>query len=213
MPRYLAAALAAALALNALPVAAREQMADAGQEATEGLDDESEQEGPPAVIEIDPSMLAMPAIAFEPTPEIEAGYDKYFYFHRDGISFEEAYADIKECDALASGMSYYADASSAIASATAQYGVLAGGIGGAIGSAIADAITGSAMRREMRRINLRNCMGFKEYKRYGLSRDLWKAFNFEEGMGRKREAVRERALQLQALVATGPVPRTQELGL
>ncbi len=100
-----------------------------------------------------------------------------------------------------------------MAGATAQYGVLAAGLGSAIGSAIADAIFGSAERRKMRRINLRNCMGFKGYQRYPLTHDLWEKFNFEEGMGRKREGVRQEALVLQALVASGPTPQTGELPL
>jgi hypothetical protein len=56
-------------------------------------------------------------------------------------------------------------------------------------------------------------MGFKQYERYGLPRDLWTEFNFEEGLGRKREPVRLRALALQALVASGPKPQAKGLGL
>lgn len=162
----------------------------------------------------DPAKLTMPRLVFTQTPVDEADYDKYFYFHRENTSFAEAYGDIKECDALASGISFYMGADAGMTSAAmAQYGALAGGIGSAIGSVIADAIFGSAERRKQRRISLRNCMAFKEYHRYGLRRDLWDAFNFEEGMGRKREAEREAALQLQALVASGPAPTTGELGL
>lgn len=162
----------------------------------------------------DPATLKMPALAFTATPEIEADFDKYFYFHREGTGFEEAYADIRECDALASGSSIYLRVDSAqMGAAMAQYGALAGGLGGAIGGAIADAIFGSAARRQQRRTNLRNCMGFKGYARYGLSGDLWKAFNFEEGHGRKKEGERDEALELQALVASGPKPSAKELGL
>jgi hypothetical protein len=82
-----------------------------------------------------------------------------------------------------------------------------------IGSAIADAIFGSAARRAQRRINLRNCMGFKGYQRYGLAEKQWKDFNFEEGHGRKKEGERDDALELQALVASGPKPTAKELGL
>lgn len=161
-----------------------------------------------------PAGLVMPQLDFTSTPAVEADFDKYFYFHRDGTSFEEAYADIRECDALASGSSIYLGGNSgATAAAAATYGVLPAAIGGAIGGAIADAIFGSAARREQRRVSIRNCMGFKQYKRYGLSRDLWTQFNFEEGLGRKREPVRLHALALQALVASGPKPRTKELGL
>ena len=170
----------------------------------------------PAVAEEipDPAALTMPALAFAETPEAADDFNKYFYFHRAGTSFQDAYRDVRECDALASGSSIYMGASpGAMAGAMANYGMLAGGVGGAVGGLIADAIFGSALRREQRRTNLRNCMTFKGYGRYGLSRDLWTAFNFEEGLGRKREPVRLRALALQALVASGPTPTTKELGL
>ena len=161
----------------------------------------------------DPATLTMPQLDFTPTPADEADFDKYFYFHRDGTSFAEAYTDIRECDALASGSSIYLDGGAAMAGAMANYGVLAAGIGSAVGGLIADAIFGSAARRQQRRINLRNCMGFKGYQRYGLSGALWKDFNFEEGHGRKKEGERDDALEIQALVASGPKPKTKELGL
>jgi hypothetical protein len=161
----------------------------------------------------DPATLKMPVLAYQTTPEIEADFDKYFYFHRENTSFPEAFADIKECDALASGSSIYMGGdNAAMNAAVAQYG-MAGALGGVIGNVLADAIFGSAARRQQRRINLRNCMGFKGYGRYGLRSDLWKEFNFEEGHGRKKEGVREEALELQALVASGPKPQTKELGL
>ncbi len=162
----------------------------------------------------DPASLTMPKLDFAETPEIVDDYKKYFYFHRADASFAEAFVDIKECDALASGANIYmgADAGS-IAAASAQYGMLAGAAGGAIASVAMDAIFGSAARREQRRVNMRNCMGFKGYARYPLSGDLWKQFNFEEGHGRKKEGERDEALELQALVASGPKPATKELGL
>lgn len=161
-----------------------------------------------------PSKLTMPRLEFAPSAADEDDFNKYFYFHRDDTSFEEAYADIRECDALASGSSIYmgADAGSQAAAMT-QYGLLPGAVGGAIASVAMDAIFGSAARREQRRVNIRNCMGFKQYHRYGLSRDLWTGFNFEEGLGRKREPVRLQALAIQALVASGPKPHTKDLGL
>ena len=161
----------------------------------------------------DPATLTMPKLDFTPTPADEADFDKYFYFHRDDTGFAEAYSDIRECDALASGSSIYLDGGAAMAGAMANYGVLAAGIGSAVGGLIADAIFGSAARRQQRRINLRNCMGFKGYQRYGLTGELWKDFNFEEGHGRKKEGERDDALEIQALVASGPKPKIKELGL
>lgn len=202
------AALAAAAALPNAPALAQDAVSITPPPAVTGT------LAAPVYDLPDPATLTRPTLAFAATPEAEADFDKYFYFHREGTEFAEAFNDIRECDALASGSNIYMGASAgAVAAAQAQYGMLAGGIGGAIGGLMADAIFGSAARRQQRRINLRNCMGFKGYQRFGLTGDLWKAFNFEEGLGRKKEGERNEALELQALVASGPKPETKELGL
>ena len=156
--------------------------------------------------------IAMPDLAYTPDPTVAADFDKYFFFHREGTDFSQAYADITECDSLASGINFYMGAdSAAISSAMSQYGVLAGGIGGAIGGLMADAIFGSAERRRIKRINLRNCMFYKGYDRYGLEKELWQAFHFEEGLSRENAKDREAALLKQARVASGPKPQTEVL--
>ena len=207
------AIVAAALAMGAAPALAQEAGAAAPAQVVP----------PPAVTGTvaapvyelpDPATLTRPKLDFALTPEITADFDKYFYFHRADTSFVDAFNDVRECDALASGSNIYMGSNdAAMGAAMAQYGVLAGGVGGALGGLMADAIFGSAARRAQRRVNLRNCMGFKGYQRYGLSGDLWKDFNFEEGNGRKKEGERNEALELQALVASGPKPTTKELGL
>lgn len=165
--------------------------------------------------------IKMPALAFQPTPEITADYDKYFFLQRPETSFDEAYADIVECDALSSGSSYYGGGdpnSPVIQAMTNQYimqygmaGAVGGAIGGAIGSAMADAIWGSAERRRERRVNMRNCMHYKGYDRFGLAKDQWQEFNFEEGNGREEDDVRSRDLMMQARVASGPRPQQEAL--
>jgi hypothetical protein len=155
--------------------------------------------------------VEMPVLAFEETPEMTADYDKYFYFHREGTDFDTAFADISECDALSSGISYYAGGDSYMANYYAtQYG-LAGVAGGVIGSAVADAIFGSAERRRLRRVNMRNCMGFKGYARYGMERELWQQFHFEEGNGRVEGEKRTGYLMKQARVASGAKPQQEVL--
>ncbi|MBQ0772939.1 MAG: hypothetical protein KBT59_13905, partial [Sphingomonadales bacterium] len=89
--------------------------------------------------------------------------------------------------------------------------VLAGGIGGAIGNLMADAIFGSAERRKVRRINMRRCMAFKGYDRYGLEKDLWQAFHFEEGFGSVDDDKRREYLLKQAKVASGTKPEQEVL--
>jgi len=156
--------------------------------------------------------IAMPALDFDYASVKPKDFEKYFYFHRPDTDFETAYADITECDSLGSGINYYMRASDwQIQSAMAQYGPLAGGVGGMIGSALADAIFGSAERRRLKRMNLRNCMHFKGYDRYGLEKDLWQAFHFEEGLSRENADDRVAALKQQARVASGPKPTTEVL--
>jgi hypothetical protein len=156
--------------------------------------------------------VAMPSLAYTPDPTIAADFDKYFFFHRPETDFAHAYADITECDSLASGINFYMGANdAAIASAMSQYGALAGGIGGALGGLMADAIFGSAERRRIKRINLRNCMFYKGYDRYGLKKDLWQEFHFEEGLSRENAKDREAALLKQARVASGPKPALEVL--
>lgn len=155
--------------------------------------------------------VAMPELAYTPDPLIEKDFDKYFFFHREGTDFSQAYADIIECDSLASGINFYMGANDAVLqNAIMQYGA-AGAIGGAIGSLMADAIFGSAERRRIKRINLRNCMYYKGYDRYGLKKDLWQEFHFEEGLSRENAKDREAALLKQARVASGPKPQYEVL--
>ncbi|MEQ5788975.1 hypothetical protein J3454_13835 [Erythrobacter sp. NFXS35] len=155
--------------------------------------------------------VAMPNLAYTPDPTIAADFDKYFFFHRDGTDFDRAYADITECDSLASGIDFYMGGNDAIMqNAIMQYGA-AGAIGGAIGGLMADAIFGSAERRRIKRVNLRNCMFYKGYDRYGLEKDLWQAFHFEEGLSRENAKDREAALMKQARVASGPKPQFEVL--
>jgi hypothetical protein len=189
----------AALLLAALPATAQAQ----------AIKSEPEKKNFTAA-EID--AVPMPDLAYTPDPTIVADFDKYFFFHREGTDFSTAYADIIECDSLASGINFYMGADSgAIAGAMANYGVLAGGIGGAIGGLMADAIFGSAERRKIKRINLRNCMFYKGYDRYGLKKDLWQEFHFEEGFSRENAKDREAALLKQARVASGPKPQYEVL--
>lgn len=158
----------------------------------------------------DPAAVTMPALAFSATPEIEATYDKYYYFHRADTPFTAALADIRECDAFARGLNIN------IGYTQAPYpyaGTMAGAIGGAIGNALAFAIFGSAQKRKLRRTNMRRCMHYKGYERYGLKRDLWESFNFEEGLSSVKEVDRQRFLVQQAKVASAATVAGKDLGL
>jgi hypothetical protein len=152
--------------------------------------------------------LALPKLPFSATPEDAGNYDKYYYFYRKGTDFAAAYADINECDGYARALT------SSFRGADVPYpyaGTLAGAAGGAIANAMMAAIFVPAEKRRMRRVNMRQCMGFKGYERYGLSKELWQDFNFEEGTGAEEEENRLKALKLQALVASTATPNGKVL--
>lgn len=152
---------------------------------------------------IDPASVPMPQLAFTPTPEIVSNYDKYFIFNRAGTDFATAYADLQECDGFARGLTHFAG----VGGAGAPLGI----IGGAIADAGSDLIYGSAERRRERRYNMLTCMHFKEYRVFGLPKAIWETFNFEEGNNRVPEGERQRMLQIQARVASGPAPGVGEV--
>lgn len=158
----------------------------------------------------DAAKVEMPKLAFESTAVEEKDFDKYYYFHRAGTDFASAYLDLVECDGYARGLA------SGIAYTQTPYpyaGTLAGAAGGVIANVMIAAIFGSAEKRRLRRVNMRQCMHFKGYQRYGLKKDLWEDFNFEEGFSGLDEARRFAFLKRQALVASAVVPQGKELGL
>ncbi|MBJ7388620.1 MAG: hypothetical protein JHC92_04180 [Sphingomonadaceae bacterium] len=151
--------------------------------------------------------LEMPKLEFVVTPEDERNFDKYYYFRRDETSFPVAYADITECDGYARGLvSRYSYEDGFYAYPyTYPYDysyTVAGAAGSAIANVMIAAIFVPSEKRWMRRVNMRQCMGFKGYDRIGLSKALWEPFNFEEGTGAEEEESRLKALKLQALVAS-----------
>lgn len=149
----------------------------------------------------------MPSLTYVEDQDDRNNYEKYYYFHRPQVEFATALADIRHCDELARGLyrgNWYNNA--------ASYAV-GGLVGGLIGGAIADAIHGSQQIRTNRRINMRRCMSYKGYQRYGLDKEVWEAFNFEEGNSEVPENERQVMLAQQALVASSTTPQSEELGL
>lgn len=151
----------------------------------------------------------MPKLDAVPTAADAVDYDKYYYFRKSGIDVAAAYADIVECDGYASGLT------SGLAYQDAAYpyaGTLAGAAGAGLGNAFAAAVFGSAEKRRLRRLNMRTCMAYKGYDRFGMSKAQWTAFNFEEGLSSVAPDRRRRCLRQQALVAAKAVPAGKALG-
>lgn len=162
----------------------------------------------PAVA-IDPATVEIPDLGFVETPEHIENYDKYFYFVRADTDFATAYADVRECDDYARGLRFF---NMGVDVPYPYAGTLAGALGGILGSVLSDAISGSAQRRQLRRTNLRTCMGYKGYGRFGLPKAIWVKFNFSEGNSPPSEADRETCLRQQAKIASGAMPQRRALG-
>ena len=150
--------------------------------------------------DIDPATISMPNLTFAPTAGIEADYDKYFYFTRADTTFAIALADIRECDGFARGLLNMFD----------QNGTV---VGRGLAGAFAAAVLGPGEIRKVQRTNMRRCMHYKEYQRFGLKKDLWFAFNFEEGAPAISETDRDKYLVLQAKVAAEAHVKQKDLGL
>lgn len=204
---------AAVLVGAVVPVRAQEAVVSAGgapaaMSGTATLADSDSPFGMPETV--DPATVKMAELAAEPDPSDAGDYDKYYYFHRPETDFATAYADIRECDGYARGLA------SGVGYTQVPYpyaGTLGGAIGGALGNIMAQAIFGSGEKRRVRRVNMRTCMHFKGYDRYGLPKKLWTEFNFEEGLSGVSEKDRTRNLQQQALVASSVKPEGKALGL
>jgi len=157
----------------------------------------------------DPTTLALPDLSGATSAADEADFDKYFYFHRADTTFEQALKDVRECDGYARGLA------SPYGYQEAPYPytyTMAGAIGGAIANLMIAAIFGSAELRKARRANMRRCMNYKGYDRYGLNKEVWQQFNFEEGLHHVDEDVRQRMLAQQAKAASLIQPAGKVLG-
>ncbi len=151
-----------------------------------------------------PASQTMPDLSFVESESDIENYDKYFYFHRADTTFPEALRDVRECDARARRM-WRGEAADKQEIAAGPYGL--------VGAAAQAFIFGPAQDRLFRRANLRRCMFFKGYSRYGLAKPNWEAFNFQRVDGDLVEADIQAMLVRQALVASGPAPEAKALGL
>lgn len=198
-------------AVTALVLLAQPSPGSAQKRGRAPADENASPFGAVMVNDEDRAAVAMPRLSFTAKPEDAQNFDKYYVFHRPDTDFATAYADICECDGYARGLQ------SGITYQQAAYPytyTMAGAVGSAIGNALAAAIFGSAEKRRLRRVNMRQCMNFKGYQRYGLPKSLWTEFNFEEGLSGVGETDRRRYLMQQAAVASAPQkPQGEGLGL
>jgi len=141
--------------------------------------------------------------SFKPTPRDARNFDDYFYFHKDGVSYEDAFADLEQCRINAAMAQLIPDVPDVIPVGDAATNntrlsdrtfPFFGMVGGFL---IAGAEEDNAI------LTNRKCMAYKGYRRYGTSRALFK--QIDSGSDAEKQA-------RKALIASGAVPAIEAIG-
>jgi len=149
--------------------------------------------------------VVVPNLTFTADAESEKNYWKYNYFHKSGVSFDTALADIRECR-LRSHVSTFGEVGGFVpysgwAAGPATRAEISSPIAGVVGGLIVGAAVASTMEVN-RRFNMHECMSLKNYRQYGLPKDIWRQINPDDpAMG---DAI-------QARIASGPAPTAEAL--
>ncbi|HYE28701.1 MAG TPA: hypothetical protein VEA61_10765 [Allosphingosinicella sp.] len=159
----------------------------------------------PAVLALALASPAQPAdaafLAFRPA-EGET-FARHVFFHRPGVGMEEARADLAECRSYASSAMLWPREPDSLPPDPKQLppDVSGGPLGPVVGG-LAFALVEGGERAKIAAANMRKCMGFKGYGRYGLSDALWKQLN---------AGTPEEVLLRQARLASGEAPSGRRL--
>ena len=160
----------------------------------------------PALAQVSPPSTPPPPMAVIAVPNLAADARplgderKFFVFHRADTSLDQARADLGFCFRYAQTGAgillpyFYAWQGDGAGKAASYDGGQFGLTGALIGALIA-----GGLERSKRQINMMRCMLPRGYARYRMSEELWKELN-----GKDRLA----SVEVQARIATGPVPPT-----
>lgn len=145
----------------------------------------------------DPATIALPAMTSSRDPKVAANGWKYFYFHKAGVGFTEAHADLADCyrfleagpnSPLPTFVPWHDRPGRREPTYNPQFGL--------VGAIIGGMIEGTIVRRN-RQSKMRRCMEPRGYQRYAVAEDVWR--QLVEGDPR-------RSIAMQAKIAAGPTP-------
>lgn len=150
----------------------------------------------------DPASISVPDVTPSSDPKIKSDGYKFYYFHRSGTSFDDAYRDLTECRghlvtggaAAVPGFIPWDEAHQRkIPQRIQPYGL----VGGALAAIILPKMERGARSNKMRR-----CMGTRGYARYAITEESWNRLN---------EGDERQLILMQAKLASGPKPVDQEV--
>jgi len=155
----------------------------------------------------DAATVAVPDMAFTPGKADIRRFDDYFYFHKDGVSYDRAFADLDQCRMygqmvqLIPQIPAYVPLGGDAVKPPGPSGSNAFMMSGFVGVFLAEIIIANAM--ESRAIATeRKCLAYKGYLRYGTSRNIFK--QIDGGTDTEK-------LARKALIASGPAPQTEAI--
>ncbi len=148
-------------------------------------------------------------LVFEASPEHTEEFHKYHFFHKEGVSYDQALLDIGECNTFRKGPigkegeTFHIVPQFVSLSETRSYKpyVYNPNSGGVVGAVIGE-IVGAPIVLKAKAQRMRKCMQYKGYDRYGLSKKLWKKIMKVEDAD---------LVKINARIASGPKPKTERL--
>ncbi len=150
----------------------------------------------------DPSSLELPDMTPTTSSSVIRNGWKYFYFHKEGVTYQEAFEDFHDCYqflATVSGRSELPMSVSWNSEPETSEGISTQSPYGVVGQVILGFVSG-AMERRNRQSRLRRCLEPRGYVRYPISRDIWRQLT---------DGYSTDAIALQALAASGPTPNLE----
>ena len=147
----------------------------------------------------DPSTLALPDLTPSGDPDAIENGRKYFYFHKAGVTYEEAYADFLDCYRFlpAAGISIENAALPLFTSWGEPVGALTGE---EVKNASDAGLFARSRERRTTQSRMRRCMEPRGYVRYGIPEISWEHLidNYSE-----------QSIAFQAKAASGPKPNRE----
>jgi hypothetical protein len=136
-------------------------------------------------------------------PAAEQTFARHFFFHRPGATEAEARADLAECRTYAADAMLWPREPESLPPdpKTLPPNVSGGPLGPVVGG-LAFGLFEGAERGKIAAANMRKCMGFKGYDRYGLPDALWDKLN---------SGTPEEVLLRLARLASGAAPAGRKL--
>jgi hypothetical protein len=157
----------------------------------------------------DPAKPVLPNLDAPLDAHDAAGFETYFYFHKQAVGYPTALADIRECDSYSAALQPMMALPAFVPiggaprpdETTRKALVNVWFAWGPVGLGIV-AIAMDDVRAGAQRANIRRCMGFRGYQRYGTSRSAWKELSKDGD---------EQFEAKLALIASGPLPQSKAL--